>query len=196
MADPTLSTGFSRRAMLAGGAAAAALPVAAAPANAMAPAAMPPAAGDPDAELFRRLAAADRGWDAFLAARALAERLFKATYYHPAFARPPAAGAAGRAAFDALAERTGYRAAADRCLRQQARYLAAARHAFDLPARGLPGIAAKLRFGVAVARDGADGSYETDMFEWFDRALDDFERLTRLPVPVRGTWTRPSKDRP
>ena len=45
-------------------------------------------------------------------------------------------------------------------------------------------MAAKLRFGVAVARDGTDGSYEAHMFEWFDRALDDFERPTGLPVPV------------
>ena len=181
MATPTLSTRVSRRSMLAGGTAAFAMP-----AVALAPAAV---AAEADAELFRRLAAAGHCWAEFLESREVSERLFEDTYHHPEFSHPLGISKTGKAEFDALAERTGYRAAADRCTRLHDRYLETARGAFDLPARGLPGIAAKMRFGVAVARDGMTCSFADNEFEWFDLALDDFERLSGLTVPARGTWT-------
>lgn len=173
MATLTHNTGVSRRSILTGTAASAL------------PAIMPlPGAGaeqvpgtDPDDGLLRRLAEVERCWAAFVEAREETDRLFRVTYNHPEFRRPWRMSKAGRLGFDAVARRTGYRAAADRSTRLHDLYLEKARMAFAMPAHGLPGVAAKIRFGVAVARDGFIGAFADNEFEWLDLAIDDFERL-------------------
>ncbi len=174
MAAQSLSISVSRRSMLARGIAASTFAL---------PPPLAPAAPDllrlvsnPDTELHRRLALANRCWTAFVRSRKEADRLCRATYHHPEFARPPGFDA-GRAGFAALAKRTGYYAAAARCTRLHDRYIVAAQTAFDFPARGLRSVVAKLRFGACVARDGMVGSFADNEFEWLDRAIDEFMQI-------------------
>jgi len=99
-----------------------------------------------------------------------------ATYMHPEFSRPRGMTCAGRAEFDALAARTGYRTVADRAGRLYDLYVRAATRAFALPAEQGAGLAAKLRLAAAVARDGGEGGATDEELDWFDLAITDLER--------------------
>lgn len=112
---------------------------------------------------------------AWHAAREEADRLFMATYRHPDFSRPRGITRAGRVEFDALAARTGFRAAADRAGRLHDLYIKAGTRAFALPARRLSGLAAKLSQAAEIARDGGEGGAGYEL-GWFDLAIADLER--------------------
>jgi hypothetical protein len=165
MAEHALSTSLSRRTMLTHVAAALA------PAVALAPQAM--ALADPDATLLRRLNRTAQLRAAWHAAREEAERLFMATYRHPDFSRPRGITSAGRAEFEALAARTGYRAAADRAGRLHDLYVSAGTRAFGLPASTLSGAASKLRLAAVIAGDVAEQGVTDLEPDWLNLALGD-----------------------
>ncbi len=171
MAEHALSTSLSRRTMLTGAAATLA------PAVALAPGAM--ALADPDATLLRRLNRTAHLRAAWLVAREEAEHLFMATYRHPDFSRPRGMTRAGRAEFEALAARTGYRAAADRAGRLHDLYVRAGSRAFGLPAKTAADLAAKLRLAAAIARDGGEADAVGYELGWLDLAVSDLERRIR-----------------
>jgi hypothetical protein len=134
------------------------------------------AAPDSDAALLRRLGRAARLRAAWHAAREAAGRLFMATYNHPDFSRPRGMTRAGRAEFDRLAARTGFRAAADRAGRIYDLCVRAATRAFALPTKDWAGLAAKLRRAAAIARDAGQGGATDEEQDWFDLAVADLER--------------------
>jgi hypothetical protein len=137
------------------------------------------ALADPDATLLHRLSRAARLRTAWLAAREEAEQVFMETYRHPDFSRPRGMTRAGRVEFDALAARTGYRAAADRAGRLRDLYVKAGSRAFTLRAKTMAGLAAKLRLAEAIARDGGEGDATGSELEWLDLAVADLEHRIR-----------------
>lgn len=176
MADHAFSTSLSRRTILSVAAAS------------LAPAAefgrLQAASGSPDtdARLLHRLSRTTRLRAAWLAAREEAGELLMKTYRHPDFSRPRGLSRAGCAEFDALAARTGYRAAADRAVRLHGLYAAAGGRAFALPAGTVPGLAAKLRLAAAWTRENAERVGVDDEPDWFAPALADLERWSRLAI--------------
>ena len=155
MADSTLSTRYSRPAMprrsvLAGGASALAGGALATP---PAWALSPPAGPGRDSEILRWVAAAERYWAAFVAENAACERLHTEVGRHPDAPYPMVDSPEARALWDAVAARLGLPEADARCARLHMLYRDAARTAFDIPARALPGLHAKMHLGVTVARE-------------------------------------------
>ena len=170
MATPTHITKLSRRAMLAGSGAVAALSV-------------PPiitSCPNNDDELLYWIAAAERRCADFVAARELCERLYLETRRHPDCPIMTKPSVENRAKFNEIAERTGYRDAANRCGDLHDLYGETMQTAFGIPAHTLPGLRAKMKLVADVARMGDDGAYTKTQFEWLNTAMADFERLSEI----------------
>lgn len=174
MATRTLSTHVSRRAIIAGGAAA----VLAGPGLSL-PAAAPVAAQPlgADARLFRRIAVAERLRNRHARARRLRDRLSELTWDHPDYPGLPIRTPADHAARRAVGERTGYYPAMLQTAGLFRRYAAAVRRAVATPAQTLPGVRAKLALGLIAARRGKARVYMYEDREWLEYALDDLARL-------------------
>ena len=195
MADVTLSTGVSRRSMLAGAAALPTLSLSALPLSVLslpalaplpAPAASATALADPDARLFRRVAVAERLRKR--RARLLRLRARLARSRRPAGLSPQGQRPGSRLLGDGLRERrpTAERQALWDLTR---RYAAAVRGALSTPARTLPGLEAKLRLAMIASRRGAARIYLYEERDWLVAALADLDRLIamdRLIVMDRG----------
>lgn len=170
MATPTHITKLSRRAMLAGSGAVAALSV---------PPIMTSCPNDDD-ELLYWIAVAERRWAEFVAARELRERLYQETRRHPDCPITTKLSVEDRAKFNEIAERTGYRDAADRCGDLHDLYGETIQTAFGIPGHTLRGVQAKMKLAADVARIGDAGAYTKTEFEWLDIAMADFERLSGI----------------
>ena len=180
MADVTLSTGVSRRSMLAG---AVALPAAAlslqaaleaAPGGgaALAPSPCPPtsALSGPDARLFRRIAMAER-------LRKRRARLLRLRDRLSRQGRPAVPLSGERLLGAPLLQR--HPTATRRALWDLTRrYAVAVRAAVETPARTLPGLQAKLRLALIASRRGAARIYLYEERDWLLAALADLERLS------------------
>lgn len=169
MADPTLSTGISRRTILAGGSAAM---LSAAPVPTVA-AAGGPAGDDPDALLLRRVARARRLGVAYLRAQAVRRRLFRIACRNPDRPGLPPCHPDNRA----FAGRVGYWPADARCWRLFDRYAQAARAAIATPARTARGVHAKLALAAKASRRGDLRVYPYEDRSWQRRLLADLARL-------------------
>lgn len=168
MADYTLSTGISRRSMLLGSvlAPSLALPLLAAHAALPEPTSNRPDHGA-DAELFRRIAVAERLRNEHARARRLRDRR--------------------RAAMDAgddlppLPWRGPFRhrgpVAWLDCAEAFERYATAVRAAVAVPAHTIAGVHAKLALAVIASRRGGARIYMYEDREWLEAALADLERL-------------------
>ena len=174
MAEPTLITKLSRRAMLARGALAAALSAAAFPAAARA---IPPGFTGPDGPLLEQVALAELFWSAYVRAEAEHDRLYAALRRHPDC--PPAAFGTPEsgAAWDRLAARHGIPAQEARCLHLSGLCDATTRAAFDRPARTLDGIRAKLRLALTALKAEHRGQLDPPDCGYLDGTLADLERL-------------------
>lgn len=169
MATHTLNTKLSRRTVLTGGAATAALPV---------PLIM--ASFPNDDELLIWVAAAKRCWADFVVAWELRERLFRETRRHPDCPRTTKLSVAERVIYNEIAEHTGYSDAANRCGDLHDHYGETMQTAFGIPAHTLLGFQAKMKLAVDIARIGDDGAYTKTEFEWLDIAMADLERLSGM----------------
>ena len=178
MATPTLSTGLSRRAMLAGSAA---IPATAFPLF-QTLAALPEAAPfdsdpNPDAELFRRIAVAEHLRNQNARARRLRARLREARELRLDIPYRPF--------------RDTHPEACLHCWETHGRYADAVRDAVAVPAHTVAGIHAKLSLGVIASRRGGARVYMYEDREWLQAALIDLERLAnpgQSVGPVRR-WT-------
>lgn len=173
MADNTFNTKFSRRTMLAG-TAATALSTTSLPA-----AALRAVAGnsDPDAELFRLIAAAKRRWADFVVACENRDRLYRLTGIHPDCPKSRKFSVAERVRFNKLADRIGYPDAANHCEWLHELYGLAMDEVFCSPARTLRGFCEKVRFATERARVGRSAAFLGTEFEWLDFTIADLERL-------------------
>lgn len=169
MADACSITKFSRRTMLAGGGAAIS-------ATALPSAAAPP---DPDAELLRRLAEADRRWADYLAADAECTRLLRVLRQHPDYPGETLSTEAADWAREKVAVKTGYRAADNLCEHIYETYDAALRAAFAVPARTLSGLNLKMKTALKAAKNHDLGTFEESDYKWLDIAIADLGRIAR-----------------
>ena len=178
MAIPTLSTGLSRRAMLAGSVAAPAMAYSLFQALAALPS--PPLLGpapNPDAELFRRIAVAEHLRNQNARARRLRARLREA-----------------RKVRDDIRYQTfrgTHPEAWPHCWETHERYADAVRDAVAVPAHTAAGIHAKLSLAVIASRRGGARVYMYEDREWLQAALIDLERLANPErrVPRVRPWT-------
>lgn len=178
MAAPTLSTGLSRRAMLAGSVAAPAMahPVFQA-LTALPVLTLLASDPNPDAELFRRIAVAEHLRNQNARARRLRARLREA-----------------RVVRDGIRYQTfrdTHPEAWPHCWETHGRYADAVRDAVAVPAHTVAGIHAKLSLAVIASRRGGARVYMYEDREWLQAALIDLERLAnpeRHVGPVRR-WT-------
>ena len=166
MAIPTLSTGLSRRAMLAGGVAAPAFPVLQALA-ALPETAVPDLGADPDAALFRRIAEAEELRKQYAQARRLRDRIRAARW-----AREKTPPLPWRGPFPSCDIETYLHYP-----QLFHSYADAVRAAVAIPARTLAGLHAKLALAVIAARRGNARIYMYEDREWLEAALADLERL-------------------
>ena len=186
MADPTPSTGVSRRSMLAGGVAAmaapvpafAALPATAPPAVTLSAVTPPPPAGRRvDAVLLRRIAAAHDCLAAYRRADALCLGLSRSLSAHPDLPQARPYHPADDERWDALMARTGIIAADIGCERLHERYEAALAVAFAVPARTLAGVHAKLRLAVTAVKQEQSSLLDVVNCAYLDSTLGDLGRL-------------------
>jgi len=164
MAVYTLSTGISRRSMLLGSALAPSLglPLLAALATLPEPTSHLPDRGA-DAELFRRIAAAERLRNEHARARRLRDRLREARNV-PAHLRP-------------LPLPLGHPGLWRHCWDSFERYAEAVRAAVAVPAHTAAGVHAKLALAVIASRRGGARVYMYEDREWLEIALTDLGRL-------------------
>ncbi|NIA70417.1 hypothetical protein HBA54_17575 [Pelagibius litoralis] len=178
MADYTLSTGLSRRAMLAGSVAAPAMAFPLFQALAALPVpTLLSADPNPDAELFRRIAVAERYRNQNARARRLRARLREARELRLDIPYRPF--------------RDTHPEAWLHCWETHGRYADAVREAVAVPAHTVAGIHAKLALGVIASRRGGARVYMYEDREWLQAALIDLERLAnpgQRVGPVRR-WT-------
>ncbi len=178
MANYTLSTGLSRRAMLAGSIAA---PAMAHPLlQALAALSVPNLLAsdpNPDAELFRRIAVAEHLRNLNARARRLRARLHEAREV--------------RDSIRYQTFRTTHPEARLHCWETHGRYADAVRDAVAVPAHTVAGIHAKLALGVIASRRGGARVYMYEDREWLQAALVDLERLAnpRQRVGPLRRWT-------
>lgn len=174
MATPTLSTGLSRRAMLAGSVA---VPAMAHPVfQALAALPEPTLLGlDPklDAALFRCIAAAEHLRNRYAGARRLRDRVQEARRARNDFKPLPRRGPIPPCDIDAYLHYSDL----FRC------YADAVRSAVAVPAHTVAGVHAKLALGVIAARRGNARVYMYEDREWLEMALADLKRLA-LNVPT------------
>ena len=168
MAIPTLSTGFSRRAMLAG---ATAIPIATQPLvqalAALPTPARPGSAPSADAELFRRTAEAESLRNEYARARRLRDRIREARRARAEVSPQPRRGPIPPCDIDAYLH----------CSKLFYRYADAVRAAVDVPARTAAGLQAKLALAVIASRRGGARIYMYEDREWLEIALTDLRRL-------------------
>ena len=168
MATPILSTGISRRTMLAGSIAAPAglLPLVSALATLPA-SAFPVPTSDTDTELFRRIATAESLRNQHARARRLRDRRRAAMQAHDDL--PP------------LPWRGPFRhrdpSAWLRCAEAFECYAMAVRAAVAVPACTVAGLHAKLALATIASRRGGARVYMYEDREWLEAALADLERL-------------------
>ena len=173
MAIATLSTGLSRRAMLAGSVAAPAMfPLLGALAALPQPVL---AAASADAVLFRRIAEAEDLRKQYARARRLRDRIRRARW-----AREKTPSLPWRGPFPSCDVETYLHYP-----QLFHSYADAVRAAVAVPARTLAGLHAKLALAVIAARRGNARIYMYEDREWLEAALADLERLAlaqRLPI--------------
>ena len=179
MATPTLSTGLSRRAMLAGSVAAPALaaPLFQALADLTQPTILPISDPNPDAELFRRIAVAEHLRNQNARARRLRARLREARELRLDLPYRPF--------------RDTHPEAWLHCWETHERYADAVRDAVAVAAHTAAGIHAKLSLAVIASRRGGARVYMYEDREWLQAALIDLERLANHEQPVgkMRPWT-------